>query len=248
VVDPGKRNVDGEAVIVGQLEQFLHPIIDESQELKVLAKGLPASPGAAVGKVVFTAEDAAARGRSEPVILVRKETVPDDIEGMNAAVGILTSRGGMTSHAAVVARGMGKCCVAGCEAIRMQESERSFKVNGTTVKEGDWISLDGTTGRVILGKAKTIEPDPQGGDFAEFMGWADRLRRLRVRANADIPRDAQVARRFGAQGIGLSIAGRFAHEGAELIASSPAQFAAHIKTESARWGKVVKEAEGLRAN
>ena len=186
-----------------QLEQFLHPIIDESQELKVLAKGLPASPGAAVGKVVFTAEDAAARGRSEPVILVRKETVPDDIEGMNAAVGILTSRGGMTSHAAVVARGMGKCCVAGCEAIRMQESERSFKVNGTTVKEGDWISLDGTTGRVILGKAKTIEPDPQGGDFAEFMGWADRLRRLRVRANADIPRDAQVARRFGAQGIGL---------------------------------------------
>jgi pyruvate,orthophosphate dikinase len=186
-----------------QLEQLLHPIIDESQELNVMAKGLPASPGAAVGKVVFTAEEAAARGRSEPVILVRKETVPDDIEGMDAAVGILTSRGGMTSHAAVVARGMGKCCVVGCEAIRIQESQRLFEVNGTTVNEGDWISLDGTTGRVILGKAKTIEPDPQGGDFAEFMGWADRLRRLRVRANADIPRDAKVARRFGAQGIGL---------------------------------------------
>ncbi len=186
-----------------QLEQFLHPIIDESQELKVLAKGLPASPGAAVGKVVFTADDAAARGRSEPVILVRKETVPDDIEGMNAAVGILTSRGGMTSHAAVVARGMGKCCVAGCEAIRIQEADRQFQVSGVTVKEGDWISLDGSTGRVILGQAKTIDPDPQGGDFAEFMGWADRLRRLGVRANADIPRDAEVARRFGAQGIGL---------------------------------------------
>jgi len=186
-----------------QLEQFLHPVIDESQELKVLAKGLPASPGAAVGKVVFTAEEAAAKGRSEPVILVRRETVPDDIEGMDAAVGILTSRGGMTSHAAVVARGMGKCCVAGCEAIRIQEAERRFQVSGLTVKEGDWISLDGTTGRVILGQAKTIDPDPQGGDFAEFMGWADRLRRLRVRANADIPRDAEVARRFGAQGIGL---------------------------------------------
>jgi len=186
-----------------QLEQLLHPIIDDSQELKVLAKGLPASPGAAVGQVVFTAEEAAHQGKDRPVILVRKETVPDDIEGMNAARGILTARGGMTSHAAVVARGMGKCCVAGCEAIRINEEQRFFQVEGTTVKEGDWISLDGTTGRVIQGKARTIDPDPQGGEFAEFMKWADKERRLGVRANADIPRDAQVARRYGAEGIGL---------------------------------------------
>ena len=186
-----------------QLEQLLHPIIDDSQELKVLAKGLPASPGAAVGQVVFTAEEAAHQGKDRPVILVRKETVPDDIEGMNAARGILTARGGMTSHAAVVARGMGKCCVAGCEAIRINEEQRFFQVEGTTVKEGDWISLDGTTGRVIHGKARTIDPDPQGGEFAEFMKWADKERRLGVRANADIPRDAQVARRYGAEGIGL---------------------------------------------
>jgi pyruvate,orthophosphate dikinase len=186
-----------------QLEQLLHPIIDDSQTLKVLAKGLPASPGAAVGHVVFTAEEAARQGKARPVILVRKETVPDDIEGMNAARGILTARGGMTSHAAVVARGMGKCCVAGCEALRINEEERLFQVNGTTVREGDWVSLDGTTGRVIQGKVRTIEPDPQGGEFAEFMKWADKERRLGVRANADIPRDAQVARRYGAEGIGL---------------------------------------------
>jgi len=186
-----------------QLEQLLHPIIDDSQELTVLAKGLPASPGAAVGRVVFTADEAAARGRSEPVVLVRAETVPDDIHGMDAAVGILTARGGMTSHAAVVARGMGKCCVAGCEAVRIREAEKLFSVNGRTVREGDWISLDGTTGRVILGQARTMNPDPASGEFAEFMSWADRERRLGVRANADIPRDAQVARRFGAEGIGL---------------------------------------------
>ncbi|MBI4467226.1 MAG: pyruvate, phosphate dikinase [Acidobacteria bacterium] len=186
-----------------QLEQLLHPIIDDSQPLQVIAKGLPASPGAAVGRVVFTADEAAARGRSEPVILVRAETVPDDIHGMDAAAGILTARGGMTSHAAVVARGMGKCCVAGCEAVRIQEGERLFSVDATTVREGDWISLDGSTGRVILGRAKTISPDPASGEFAEFMRWADRERRLGVRANADIPRDAQVARRNGAEGIGL---------------------------------------------
>ena len=186
-----------------QLEQLLHPIIDDSQPLTVIAKGLPASPGAAVGKVVFTADEAALRGRSEPVILVRAETVPDDIHGMDAAAGILTARGGMTSHAAVVARGMGKCCVAGCETIRIQEAEGVFSVDSHRVKEGDWISLDGTTGRVILGQARTINPDPATGEFAEFMKWADRERRLGVRANADIPRDAQVARRFGAEGIGL---------------------------------------------
>ncbi len=186
-----------------QLEQLLHPIIDESQPLEVVAKGLPASPGAAVGRVVFTADEAVAQAASGPVILVRKETTPDDIHGMDAAIGILTSRGGMTSHAAVVARGMGKCCVAGCEAIQINHEKHEFSASGKTVREGDWLSLDGSTGRVILGQAKTIAPNPESGDFAKLLQWADRARSLRVRANADIPRDAQVARRFGAEGIGL---------------------------------------------
>jgi pyruvate,orthophosphate dikinase len=187
----------------GQLDQLLHPVIDESQPLNVVAKGLPASPGAAVGQVVFTAEEAVKGGRSGPVILVRTETVPDDIHGMEAAVGILTSRGGMTSHAAVVARGMGKCCVAGCEAIRVDDQKREFSVNGHRVREGDWISLDGSTGRVFLGQAKTIAPNPHSKEFRTLMRWADRFRQLKVRANADIPRDAETARQFGAEGIGL---------------------------------------------
>jgi len=186
-----------------QLEQLLHPIIDETHKLPLLAKGLPASPGAAVGQVVFTADEAALLGKKKPVILVRPETVPDDIHGMEAAVGILTSRGGMTSHAAVVARGMGKCCVVGCETIRINKHMHLFSVEGRVIKQGDWISLDGTTGQVFLGQARTIAPDPQRGEFAEFMRWADERRRLRVRANADIPRDAMVARRNGAEGIGL---------------------------------------------
>ncbi len=186
-----------------QLNQLLHPVIDLSQKLDKLAKGLPASPGAAVGQIVFTADEAAAGGKQAPVILVRAETVPDDIHGMEAAVGILTARGGMTSHAAVVARGMGKPCVAGCEALHIDERKRRLSLAGKSLGEGDWISLDGGTGDVFLGRAKTIEPDPSSGDFAEFMNWADAARQLRVRANADIPRDAQVARRFGAEGIGL---------------------------------------------
>ncbi len=186
-----------------QLNQLLHPVLDESAGLKVIAKGLPASPGAAVGRVVFTADEAAVQGKSGPVILVRAETVPDDIHGMEVAVGILTSRGGMTSHAAVVTRGMGKCCVAGCGDAEVDEKRRQVKIGSHVIKEGDWISLDGSTGRVILGKASTSEPDPSSGLFAEFMKWADEARKLGVRANADIPRDATVARRFGAQGIGL---------------------------------------------
>ena len=186
-----------------QLNQLLHPILDESKPLKVIAKGLPASPGAAVGRVVFTAEDAVAKGKSEPVILVRAETVPDDIHGMELAAGILTSRGGMTSHAAVVTRGMGKCCVAGCGDAQVDEKRKQLRIGSNLLKEGDWLSLDGSTGRVILGKANTSLPDPTSGDFAKFMGWADELRELGVRANADIPRDAEVARRFGAEGIGL---------------------------------------------
>jgi pyruvate,orthophosphate dikinase len=186
-----------------QLNQLLHPVLDESKPLKVLATGLPASPGAAVGHVVFTANDAVVKGKTQPVILVRGETVPDDIHGMEVAVGILTSRGGMTSHAAVVTRGMGKPCVAGCGAAEVEEKSKQLKIGSMVLKEGDWISLDGSTGRVIEGKCDLVEPDPKSGAFAEFMGWADEERKLGVRANADIPRDALVAVRFGAEGIGL---------------------------------------------
>ena len=186
-----------------QLEQLLHPVLDESKPVKVIAQGLPASPGAAVGQVVFNAEDAVEQGKKHPVILVRPETVPDDIHGMEVAAGILTSRGGMTSHAAVVARGMGKCCVAGAGGISVDEKKKQMTVEKLVIKEGDWISLDGSTGRVILGKINTVDPDPTSGEFATFMKWADEFRRLGIRANADIPRDAIVARKFGAEGIGL---------------------------------------------
>jgi pyruvate,orthophosphate dikinase len=197
----------------GQLDQLLHPLLAEDskgvlaaagdQRLKHVATGLPASPGAAVGRVVFTADEAVEQGTKYPVILVRAETVPDDIHGMEVAKGILTSRGGMTSHAAVVTRGMGKCCVAGAGAINVNAEKKQAAVGSLTIQEGDWISLDGSTGRVFVGQAKTVEPDPASGDFATFMGWADEVRKLGVRANADIPRDAQAARRFGAEGIGL---------------------------------------------
>jgi pyruvate,orthophosphate dikinase len=197
-----------------QLDQLLHPILaedtkgalaaDGKSHLILLAKGLPASPGAAVGKAVFTADEAAVQGaKKQAVILVRAETVPDDIHGMEAAKGILTSRGGMTSHAAVVARGMGKCCVAGAGTITVDEKSKSMTVEGRTIKEGEWISLDGSTGRVFQGAAKTADPDPTSGEFAKLMSWADETRKLGVRANADIPRDAEVARRYGAAGIGL---------------------------------------------
>jgi pyruvate,orthophosphate dikinase len=195
-----------------QLNQLLHPVLDESKPLKVIAKGLPASPGAAVGRVVFTADEAAHRAKGAPVILanagdplilVRAETVPDDIHGMEVAAGILTSRGGMTSHAAVVTRGMGKPCVAGCGEAEVDEKSKTIKIGSDIIKDGDWLTLDGSTGRVILGKADLIEPDPHSGVFAEFMKWADEARTLGVHANADIPRDALKAVEFGAEGIGL---------------------------------------------
>ncbi len=169
----------------------------------VLARGLPASPGAAVGKLVFNAENARARSETgEKVILVRKETSPEDVDGMNAAAGILTSTGGMTSHAAVVARGWGKCCVAGASAIQIDEKAKKVRVEGRTLGVNDTISLDGTTGEVMLGEVETQEPK-LSGDFAKLMQWADKYRRLRVRTNADSPADSKRAREFGAEGIGL---------------------------------------------
>ncbi|HXL01911.1 MAG TPA: pyruvate, phosphate dikinase [Candidatus Atribacteria bacterium] len=186
-----------------QINQLLHPRIDRSQPLKVLAKGLPASPGAAYGKVVFDADDAERLANDgEKVILVSPETTPDDIHGMAVAQGVLTSRGGMTSHAAVVARGMGKPCVAGCETIKIDLDKRMFSVNGVVVKEGDYITIDGSTGEVILGQVKTILPQ-LSSDFQTLLSWADKFRRLGVRANADTPTDAKKALEFGAEGIGL---------------------------------------------
>ncbi len=188
-----------------QLEQLLHPNFDTGmlEKAHFLAKGLPASPGAATGKVYFTAEDAVkAVQAGAKVILVRQETSPEDIEGMNVAEGILTSRGGMTSHAAVVARGMGKCCVAGCSAIRVEEDRKRIIVNNETVSEGDAISLDGNTGNVYLGNIPTAEPEVCGS-FSVLMDWADKTRTLEVWANADNPKDAATALRFGAEGIGL---------------------------------------------
>ncbi|MGB4760267.1 MAG: pyruvate, phosphate dikinase [Bacillota bacterium] len=190
-------------VDASQLDQLLHPMIDPKAKVNVIAKGLPASPGAAVGKVVFTAQDAeewAARG--EKVILVRLETSPEDIGGMHVAQGILTARGGMTSHAAVVARGMGKCCVAGCGDVVINEEQRRFTVGDIVVNEGDYITLNGTTGEVILGEVDLIQPE-LSGDFGRLMEWADEIRVLKIRTNADTPHDAQVARDFGAEGIGL---------------------------------------------
>jgi pyruvate, orthophosphate dikinase len=193
-----------------QLDQLLHPVLDPAgkKSLQKIASGLPASPGAAVGTVVFTADEAVKQAEKSPVILVRAETQPDDIHGMEVAKGILTSRGGMTSHAAVVARGMGIPCVAGAGDIEVNEHKRELavSVNGkrTVVREGGWISLDGSTGEVFLGQAATMEADPTSGILASFMSWADEFRgKFGVRANADIPRDAKVARKFGAEGIGL---------------------------------------------
>ncbi len=186
-----------------QLDQLLHPILDPKAKAKELVQGLPASPGAVSGRIVFSAEDAVAQAKQGRVVLVRKETVPDDIHGMEVAVGILTSRGGMTSHAAVVARGMGKCCVVGAEAIKIDERNKLLMAGNTQLREGDWITLEGSSGKVFEGQVATVEPDPASGDFAAFMGMADQIRRLGIRANADIPRDAEVARKFGAEGIGL---------------------------------------------
>ncbi|MCL6471669.1 MAG: pyruvate, phosphate dikinase [Firmicutes bacterium] len=186
-----------------QLDQLLHPQFDPKAKVDVLTKGLNASPGAAVGKVVFDADTAEEMGsRGEKVILTRWETTPDDLHGMIAAQGILTSHGGKTSHAAVVARGMGKPCVCGADAIKIDAKNKVFSVNGTQVKEGDIISIDGTTGRVVLGEVALVPPKPSK-EFELILGWADEIRTLGVRTNADTPEDAEKARQFGAEGIGL---------------------------------------------
>ncbi len=188
-----------------KLDELLHPVFDKTElaKAKVLAKGLPASPGAATGQIVFFADDAAAwAAQGKSVILVRVETSPEDLAGMDAAKGILTARGGMTSHAAVVARGMGKCCVSGAGSCNINYKTRTMTVDGAVFNEGDYISLNGTTGEVIQGKVKTVDPE-MSGDFGDLMAMAEKYTRMYVRTNADTPKDAQVARDFGAKGIGL---------------------------------------------
>jgi pyruvate,orthophosphate dikinase len=201
------------------LDQVLHPVLDPAsrKDHELLARGLPASPGAAAGAIVFTSDEAVRRGATERVILVRAETSPDDIAGMNSARGILTATGGMTSHAAVVARGMGKCCVAGCTALSIDEEKRVLRVGGRTLREGAFLSLDGSTGEVLLGDAPTADSEvvrvltgrlkPESAPlyqcFERLTKWCDEVRRLRVRANADVPHDARLARHLGAEGIGL---------------------------------------------
>jgi len=186
-----------------QLDQLLHPTFDPKAKRDVIARGLPASPGAAFGRVVFHADDAERLAvKGEMVILVRIETSPEDVGGMHVSQGILTTRGGMTSHAAVVARGMGTCCVAGCGSIQINYQKEAFTVDGKVVKKGDYISLDGTLGEVMLGKVPTVEP-ALSGDFNKLMKWTDEIRRLKIRTNADTPEDAKRGRDFGAEGIGL---------------------------------------------
>ncbi len=201
-----------------QLDQLLHPTFDPKEKKDLIAKGLPASPGAATGRVVFNAEEAELESeKGEPVILVRIETSPEDIGGMYVAEGILTARGGMTSHAAVVARGMGKCCVAGCSDLQINYEAKEFRVGGQVIREGEFISLDGSLGQVYKGKCKTIDPE-LSGEFAKLMKWADEFRTLQVRTNGDTPHDATVARKFGAEGIGLCRTEHMFFEGDRIIA------------------------------
>jgi pyruvate,orthophosphate dikinase len=205
-------------IIPASLDQLLHPTLDPKAERKVIAKGLPASPGAASGKVVFSADAAEKQAKAgEKVILVRRETSPEDIHGMHAAEGILTSTGGMTSHAAVVARGMGKPCVAGAGECRIDGKAGTLVVRGVTVKTGDTLTLDGSTGEIILGVVPTVQPE-MSGDFAELMKWADEVRKLGIRANAETPADAAQARKFGAEGIGLCRTEHMFFEGDRIVA------------------------------
>ncbi|MGD9882414.1 MAG: pyruvate, phosphate dikinase, partial [Reyranella sp.] len=205
-------------IVPASLDQLLHPTLDPKAARKVIAKGLPASPGAASGKVVFTADDAEKQARGgEKVILVRRETSPEDIHGMHAAEGILTSTGGMTSHAAVVARGMGKPCVAGAGDVRIDARAGTLTVRGVTVKTGEFITLDGGTGEIMQGVVPTVQPE-LSGDFAQLMEWADEVRTLGIRTNAETPADAEQARKFGAEGIGLCRTEHMFFEGDRIVA------------------------------
>ncbi|MGQ3313317.1 pyruvate, phosphate dikinase [Reyranella sp.] len=205
-------------IVPASLDQLLHPTLDPKAARKVISKGLPASPGAASGKVVFTADDAEKQARGgEKVILVRRETSPEDIHGMHAAEGILTSTGGMTSHAAVVARGMGKPCVAGAGDVRIDGKAGTLSVRGTVVKTGDTLTLDGSTGEIILGVVPTVQPE-LSGDFSQLMEWADEFRKLGIRTNAETPADAAQARKFGAEGIGLCRTEHMFFEGDRIVA------------------------------
>jgi pyruvate, orthophosphate dikinase len=198
------RNEAVRRIEPASLDQLLHPMLDPKAKKSVLARGLPASPGAASGAIVFSADEAEKRaGKGEDVILVRIETSPEDIHGMHAARGIITTRGGMTSHAAVVARGMGRPCVAGAGDIRVDYKAGTLAARDIVAKAGDIVTLNGSTGEIMLGAVPTIQPE-LSGDFATLMGWADALRTMKVRANAETPLDARTARKFGAEGIGLS--------------------------------------------
>ncbi|MBP5615901.1 MAG: pyruvate, phosphate dikinase [Alphaproteobacteria bacterium] len=208
MVDEGLLNHEEAIMRVGadQLDQLLHPMLDPKAKKNVIATGLPASPGAAVGQAVFSAEDAEAwAAKGEKVILIRNETSPEDIGGMHAAQGVITARGGMTSHAAVVARGMGTPCVSGSPDITIDVKGKTMKTKGgLVIKEGDWVSLDGAKGQIIEGKIPTVQADTNSGNFGRLMGWVDEIRTMKVRANAETPADARQALAFGAQGIGLS--------------------------------------------
>ena len=225
-------------IVPASLDQLLHPTLDPKAERKVIAKGLPASPGAASGKVVFTADEAEKQARAgEKVILVRRETSPEDIHGMHAAEGILTSTGGMTSHAAVVARGMGKPCVAGAGDVRIDGKAGTLSVRGTVVKAGDFITLDGSTGEIMLGVVPTVQPE-LSGDFAELMAWADEFRTLGIRANAETPLDAGQARKFGAEGIGLCRTEHMFFEGDRIVAVRQMILADDEKSRRAALAKI----------
>lgn len=208
MVEEGLLNKEEAIMRVGadQLDQLLHPMLDPKAPRNVIATGLPASPGAAVGRAVFNADDAEEwANRGEKVILIRNETSPEDIGGMHAAQGVITARGGMTSHAAVVARGMGTPCVSGSHEIHIDYSKKTMTTDkGAVIKEGDWVSLDGAKGQIIEGQVPTVKADTNSGNFGKLMSWVDEIRTLEVRANAETPKDAQTARDFGAQGIGLA--------------------------------------------
>ncbi|KQT84811.1 pyruvate phosphate dikinase [Methylobacterium sp. Leaf465] len=221
------------------LDQLLHPTIDPKAERKVIAAGLPASPGAATGEIVFNSEDAeAARKAERKCILVRVETSPEDIHGMHASEGILTTRGGMTSHAAVVARGMGKPCVSGVGSIRVDYKAGTLSVAGTTLNAGDKITIDGSTGQVLLGEVAMLEPS-LSGEFATLMGWADKVRTMKVRTNADTPTDARAARNFGAEGIGLCRTEHMFFEGDRIVAVREMILADDVEGRRAALAKIL---------